>query len=92
MFRVSGLVAAALSLLISFPLQSKDRPIPVKVVIVTMFERGADAGDQPGELQYWVERNHLDRIIPFPQGFHDLRMNKGLSAGFRENIQISMIQ
>jgi purine nucleoside permease len=51
------------------------QPIPVKVVVVTMFERGADTGDQPGELQYWVERNHLDRVIPFPQGFHDLRMN-----------------
>jgi len=49
--------------------------IPVKVVVVTMFERGADTGDQPGELQYWVERNHLDRVLPFPQGFHDLRMN-----------------
>jgi purine nucleoside permease len=54
---------------------SKDRPIPVKVVIVTMFERGADTGDEPGELQYWVERNHLDRVIPFPQGYHSLRMN-----------------
>jgi purine nucleoside permease len=51
-------------------------PIPVKVVVVTMFERGADTGDQPGEFQYWVERNHLDRVIPFPQGFHDLRMNR----------------
>ncbi len=50
--------------------------IPVKVVVVTMFERGADKGDQPGELQYWVERNRLDRVIPFPQGFHDLRMNR----------------
>src|ERR1035437_7529424 len=71
----SGLLAAALGLLISVPLLSKDKPIPIKVVIVTMFERGADTGDQPGELQYWVERNHLDRVIPFPQGFHDLRMN-----------------
>src|SRR4051812_10444310 len=50
--------------------------IPVKVVVVAMFERGADTGDQPGELQYWVERNHLDRVIPFRQGFHDLRMNR----------------
>src|SRR6201986_4015106 len=50
-------------------------PLSVKIVVVTMFERGADTGDQPGELQYWVERNHLDRVIPFPQGFHDLRMN-----------------
>ena len=51
-------------------------PIAVKVVVVTMFERGADKGDQPGELQYWVERNGLDRVIPFPPGFHDLRMNR----------------
>src|ERR1700733_1220203 len=49
--------------------------IPIKVVVVTMFERGADTGDQPGELQYWVEREKLDRVIPFPQGYHDLRMN-----------------
>jgi purine nucleoside permease len=53
----------------------RSAPIPVKVVVVTMFERGADAGDQPGELQFWVERNQLNRVIPFPQGFHDLRMN-----------------
>ncbi len=50
--------------------------IPVKVVVVAMFERGADTGDQPGELQYWVERNHLDRVIPFREGYHDLRMNR----------------
>ena len=55
---------------------ARDRPIPVKVVVIAMFERGADTGDQPGELQYWVERNHLDRVIPFRQGFHDLRMNR----------------
>ena len=42
-------------------------PIPIKVVIVTMFEAGADTGDRPGELQYWVERNHLDKILPFPR-------------------------
>ena len=48
----------------------------VKVVVVTMFERGADTGDQPGELQHWVERDGLDRVYPFPQGWRDLRMNK----------------
>ena len=51
------------------------KPIPVKVVVVTMFERGADTGDEPGEFQYWVEREKLDRVFPFPQGYHDLRMN-----------------
>src|SRR6202162_1889626 len=49
--------------------------IPVKVVVVTMFERGADTGDEPGEFQYWVEREKLDRIYAFPQGYRDLRMN-----------------
>ncbi len=47
-------------------------PREVKVVIVTMFERGEDSGDAPGELQFWKERRSLDERIPFPQGFHDL--------------------
>jgi purine nucleoside permease len=50
-------------------------PIPVKVVVIGLFEPGADQGDTPGEYQYWVEREHLDHVFPFPQGFHDLRMN-----------------
>jgi purine nucleoside permease len=55
--------------------QTPAPPIPVKVVVVTMFEAGADTGDRPGELQYWVERNRLDKILPFPQAYHGLRMN-----------------
>jgi purine nucleoside permease len=54
---------------------SNPAPIPVKVVIVTMFEVGADTGDQPGELQYWVERDHLDRIYQLPAAYHGARMN-----------------
>ena len=72
----SGLFAAILGVLIAVPAFPKEPAIPIKVVVITMFERGADTGDQPGELQYWVERNQLDRVIPFPQGFHDLRMNR----------------
>ena len=56
--------------------QTAPRRIPVKVVVVTMFERGADTGDDPGEFQYWVEREKLDRVFPFPQGDHSLRMNR----------------
>ena len=48
------------------------RKIPVKVVLVTLFEVGADTGDKPGEFQLWKERAHLDVRIPFPQGYHDL--------------------
>jgi purine nucleoside permease len=50
-------------------------PIEIKVVVIAMFEQGADTGDVPGEYQYWVEREHLDTILPFPQGYHDLRLN-----------------
>jgi purine nucleoside permease len=54
---------------------AKPHPIPVKVVVVAMFEQGADTGDGPGELQYWVERDHLDKIYPLPAGYHPARMN-----------------
>ncbi len=51
------------------------KPIPIKVVVVAMFEPGEDSGDTPGEYQYWVERAHLDRVLPFDAGYHHLRMN-----------------
>jgi purine nucleoside permease len=51
-------------------------PVAVKVVVVAMFERGEDTGDTPGEYQYWVEREHLEEILPMPAGFHPLRMNQ----------------
>lgn len=51
------------------------KPIEIKVVVITMFEAGADTGDTPGEYQHWVENEHLDSILPFPQGYHDLRLN-----------------
>jgi purine nucleoside permease len=41
-----------------------------------MFERGADTGDQPGEFQYWVEREKLDQVLSFPHGYRALRMNQ----------------
>ena len=51
-------------------------PIQIKVVVLTAFERGEDTGDAPGEFQLWVEREHLDHIVPLPAGNHALRMNK----------------
>jgi len=57
------------------PAAQQPLPIPVRVVVVTMFEVGADTGDAPGELQFWVERDHLDRVFPLPSGFHAVRMN-----------------
>ncbi len=67
--------AVLTGLLLFSYLRAADQRIPIKVVVVTMFERGADTGDQPGEFQYWVEREKLDRVLPFPAGYHDLRTN-----------------
>jgi purine nucleoside permease len=68
---------SALLLLTTLPCAlAQTKPIEVKVVVINMFEQGADTGDVPGEYQYWVEREHLDTVLPFPQGYHDLRMNK----------------
>jgi purine nucleoside permease len=61
--------------LLTFCAAAAAQRIPVKVVVVTMYERGADTGDQPGEFQFWVEREKLSRVLPFPQGWRNLRMN-----------------
>ncbi|HEY6925299.1 MAG TPA: purine nucleoside permease [Steroidobacteraceae bacterium] len=55
------------------------KPIQVKVVVITMFEIGADTGDAAGEFQLWRERQKLDRRFPFAH-HHDLFFNerKGL--------------
>jgi purine nucleoside permease len=68
------------------PTAAPQPPIEIKVVVISMFEQGADTGDAPGEFQFWVEREHLDQVLPFPQGYHDLRLNPrtgvlGLLAG-----------
>ena len=71
------LVACSLVACTTSAFAAKARPIPVKVVIVAMFEVGNDTGDQPGELQYWVERDHLDQTYPLPAGYHAVRMSSG---------------
>ena len=49
-------------------------PIPVKVVVVTMFEIGEDTGDQAAEFQLWYERRNLDTVFEFA-GHHDLHFD-----------------
>jgi purine nucleoside permease len=70
-----SLIAYALLITVAATACAKPHPIPVKVVVVAMFEVGQDTGDKPGELQYWVERDHLDRIYTLPAGYHAVRMN-----------------
>jgi purine nucleoside permease len=54
---------------------AEQRPIEVKVVVVTMFEIGADTGDTAGEFQLWRERQKLDERLPFAH-HHDLYLNR----------------
>jgi len=49
-------------------------PIPIKVVVVTMF--GQDTGGRPGEFHTWVEQLPPLEKLPFPQGYRDLRYNQ----------------
>ncbi len=50
------------------------KPVEVKVVVVTMFEIGADSGDVAGEFQLWHERQKLNVRYAFAH-FHDLYFN-----------------
>ena len=69
------LLAAALAA--PFPSASAQTPakIPVKVVVLAMFEVGNDTGDFPGEFQHWAEGEHLTRRFPLPTAYHDAMMN-----------------
>ncbi len=62
--------------LLNTGLFAANKPIQVKVVVIAMFERGEDTGDTPGEYQLWVEREHLDEVLPMPAAYHHVRMNK----------------
>ena len=57
-------------------LEQGQKQIPVKVVIVTMFEIGEDQADQAGEFQLWKERQALNVRISFPHSHHDLFYNE----------------
>ncbi|MGH7997678.1 MAG: purine nucleoside permease [Opitutaceae bacterium] len=41
-------------------------PVPARVVIVATFEAGRDTGDRPGELQEWLEGEHLTQAVDVP--------------------------
>jgi purine nucleoside permease/predicted cupin superfamily sugar epimerase len=50
-------------------------PIEIKVVVVTMFEIGADEDDKPGEFQLWKAGQKLDTCLPFAVSHHDICIN-----------------
>jgi len=72
---LSRLSLFAAMLVLPVGMHAQQKPWPVRAVIVATFEVGADTGDNPGEFQFWVEREHLDEVIDFPGGVHALRTN-----------------
>jgi purine nucleoside permease len=49
----------------TYSMDEQIEPVQVKVVVVTMFEIGADEGDRAGEFQLWKERRQLSKVYPF---------------------------
>jgi purine nucleoside permease len=78
--RIFFLRALAVILFFAFAMKAQTVtpavPIPIKVVVVAMFEPGEDTGDIPGEFQLWVERERLDQIFPMAAGYHHVRLNR----------------
>ncbi|MGI4830102.1 MAG: purine nucleoside permease [Janthinobacterium lividum] len=78
-------------LALAFPLAFRRKakanaPWPIRAVVITTFEIGADAGDVPDEFRLWVNREQLHEVLPFPGGVHPLRTNRehtvlGMASG-----------
>lgn len=72
---IAALLLACLPVSAQTSTQISPARIPVKVVVVTMFEIGNDTGDVPGEFQHWVEGEHLTHRFALPAAYHDALMN-----------------
>lgn len=91
MFRVLVLIAA---LLAPWPALAQDKPIPVKVVVLTMFEVGQLTGDVAGEFQLWAERYPFAEQVSVPGIEHPVRVSKdgvvlvlaGMNARSRQSV------
>ena len=73
-----GVASICVTMLCPFAPHAVHAQSPVlrpRVVIVSYFEVGNDTGDRPGELQLWVERDHLDRSLSVPGMPHAVRAN-----------------
>ncbi|WP_293453572.1 purine nucleoside permease [Phenylobacterium sp.] len=74
--RLARLLVLIALLLAPLPALADARPIPIKVVVLTAFEVGADTGDRPGEFQAWVERYPLTETMTVPGIVRPVRLSK----------------
>jgi purine nucleoside permease len=70
----------AIAIPASFPASVRAGCIPVKIVVITTFQSGADDDPNAGEFGHWVLDLPLSATIPFPQGYHHLRYNPELQV------------
>jgi purine nucleoside permease len=75
----AALFAIATAAFFAFSAQA-DSHIPVRIVVVTTFQEGSDNNPAVGEFGNWVLYLPLPKTIPFPQGYHHLRYNRGLQV------------
>lgn len=80
MTRLFALLTLLLPLASALPARAAEGPLPIKVVVVTMFETGEDSGDEAGEFQRWNERLPLDKVFPAPHMHHDIHYNEDLGV------------
>jgi purine nucleoside permease len=73
----TAIIAVATLALFAVSSQADDQ-IPVRVVVVTTFQGGADNDPTAGEFGNWVLNLPLPNTISFPQGYHPLRYNPTL--------------
>jgi purine nucleoside permease len=71
------LMLAGLALLCA-PAAFAQKPIEIRMVIVTAFEIGEDTGDKPAEYQAWA--TVMREILPFPAGYRHLRYDPSKQA------------
>ena len=78
--RIGFFLLATVMFAVARPASAQNKIVP-KVFIIATYETGKDRGDVPGELQYWVEREHLDQSIQVLGIDHPILTNgKGLYA------------
>ena len=65
-FFIRALMALVLATGLGGLAMAQAKPMPIKVVVVTTFEIGADTGDFAGEFQPWVEGLPLKHEITIP--------------------------
>jgi len=73
---VLRLIVLIMALLAPSVALAQARPIPIKVVVLTAFEVGADTGDAPGEFQHWAERYPLTERLKVPGVERPVRLSK----------------